>query len=47
MHDKWRSYDAFVSDMGERPRGASLTRRDVNGAYAPGNCTWSFTINKD
>ena len=39
--DRWRTYDNFLSDMGERPAGLSVDRIDNDGNYEPANCRWS------
>jgi len=40
----WRGpkgFEHFLADMGERPLGKTLDRKNVNGNYEPSNCRWA------
>lgn len=37
----WHDFENFVTDMGERQKGTSLERCDVNLGYEPSNCRWA------
>lgn len=37
----------FIADMGERPEGTTLERRENNKGYSPDNCYWATAVQQN
>jgi hypothetical protein len=37
---RWEQFDKFLLDMGSRPEGYTLERKNNNKGYTPKNCEW-------
>jgi hypothetical protein len=38
---RWFKFENFLKDMGERPSGKSIERKNTNGNYTRRNCKWA------
>ena len=44
--ERWSSIDLFVADMGLRPDGMTIDRKDRAGNYEPSNCQWASELDQ-
>lgn len=41
---RWLKFENFLADMGERPEGKTLERKENDKGYYPENCKWATVI---
>ena len=41
VHPAWLVFENFLTDMGVKPKGTSIERKDNEKGYRPDNCKWA------
>lgn len=41
---EWHTFENFLHDMGEKPKGMTLERRDPTQSYSKDNCRWALPL---
>ena len=44
---RWHQFKNFLADMGMKPTGMTLERKNVDGNYSPSNCKWASTVEQN
>lgn len=45
--EAWKVYTNFRRDMGRKPKGMSLGRKDNSKGYSPENCQWETSVQQN
>jgi hypothetical protein len=44
---RWKKFENFLTDMGEKPNGKSIDRIDGNFGYNLANCRWATCVEQN